>query len=211
MLGFKMKIINVSLLTALIGSSAMFSAFFAEALASETGLSTAAVQAKDSVEKVLGNGAKILSSEVPIQSYVSIPLPTRRFGPCAFASFPCPEHLAIGQKPEIAPPDRWWLFDERAEHLLCYSITAVTPFAQPMPPPGINDASAKVSVDEKARLLTELEATIDEIAPAFFKGDASSTEQRSDISVRLSNYVGAEILPYYKALAPDFFAWLDAK
>ena len=144
-----MKIINSLLLTALISFSTVFSTFYAEAFAAETEASSVTVQSKGSVEKILGNGAKILNSEVPIQSYVSIPLPTRRFGRAAFASFCCPEHLVIGQKPEVAPPDRWWLFDERAEHLLCYSITAVTPFAQPMPLPGTDGAPPKATVDEK--------------------------------------------------------------
>jgi hypothetical protein len=206
-----MKIINSLLLTALISFSTVFSTFYAEAFAAETEASSVTVQSKGSVEKILGNGAKILNSEVPIQSYVSIPLPTKRFGRAAFASFSCPEHLVIGQKPQVGPPDRWWLFDERAEHLLCYSITAVTPFAQPMPLPGADGAPPKATVDEKARSLAELEALIDGIAPPFFNGGESSREQRLDISLRLSSYVGAELLPYYKALAPDFFDWLDAK
>lgn len=206
-----MKRTNFSSLAAPISLPMMFSMFCAAALAAETESSPGPMQPKGSVEKILGNRVQILSSEVPIQSYVSIPLPTKRFGQSGFASFSCPEHLVVGQKPEIAPPDRWWLVDERAEHLLCYSITAVTPFAQPMPRPGSGDAPAQRSVEEKARLLAQLEALIDEIAPAFLNGDAVSAEKRLELFRRLSDYFGAELLPYYQALTPDFFAWLGTE
>jgi hypothetical protein len=200
-----MKKTNFSSLAAPISLPMIFSMFCAAALATEIESSPGPMQPKGSVEQILGNRVQILGEEVPIQSYISIPLPTKRFGQSAFASFSCPEHLVIGQKPDIAPPDRWWLFDERAEHLLCYSVTAVAPFAQPMPRPGSGDAPAKVSVAEQARSLAELEALIDEIAPAFFKGDISPPEQRSEVSLRLSSYVGAELLPLLQSSGARFF------
>jgi hypothetical protein len=206
-----MKMPNVSSIAALISLPTMFSMLCAGALAAEIESSSGPVQQKGVVEQILGNRVQMVSDEVPIQSYLSIPMPTKRFGQSAFASFSCPEHLVVGQKPDIAPPDRWWLFDERAKHLLCYSIIAVTPFAQPMPHPGSGDAPVAISVDEKGRLLAQVLTRIDTIAPAFFKDDTRPRGQRLELLRCLSNYVGAELLPYYQALAPDFFAWLEAE
>ncbi len=145
-------------------------------------------------------------SEVPVEFEVSFPVPTRRFGPPAYAWFAGPCVRRPDGPAEHAPPDRWWAIDAATGRLLVYALAAVHPFADlpaapvvvPVPPRSVADQRAAVE---------RLEAALTAAATAFFAGlpDATRPALREAVGAVLPD----GLRPTYRALAPDFFDWLD--
>jgi len=66
------------------------------------------------------------------------------------------------------------------------------------------------TVDELRQTLAQIEEKMNGLAPTFFAGEAGDRAARAELAHLLSQILPDPLLPQYRALAPDFFAWLDA-
>jgi len=152
----------------------------------------------------------IVMSDVPIESAVSLPLPTNRWSIPGYAVFAGPALRIPGEAPIQAAPDRWWVYGARGGHLLIYALQAVQSFV-----PGelfsdvtLNNSSR--TIDEMREDLAVLDRLMDGLVPAFFAGAAGELDRRRAVSETLSLVIPSQLTPRYRALVPDFFAWLEA-
>ncbi|MCZ0984483.1 hypothetical protein O1M54_00170 [Streptomyces diastatochromogenes] len=74
-------------------------------------------------------------AEVPLEHYVSTPLPTLRWGTPAYAVFAAPAVRAPRQPLLIDAPDRWWAVGITRPRLLMYALVSAAPFSD-APPDG---------------------------------------------------------------------------
>jgi len=152
-------------------------------------------------------------AEIPIEHSISLGLPTLRWGCPAYAFFAGPALKRRGQPVQQGVPDRWWAVDPRSEHLLAYALVAALPFA--------DEGTAAVwvtvtlplpdgTVEQLRERLATIDAMMDTLAPRFFAGEPVSASARSALAEILIAHIPAPLLPPYRALTPDFWAWLEA-
>lgn len=146
-------------------------------------------------------------SEIPTEHSVSLALPTRRWAQPAFAFFASPAQRTPGRPLLQAPPDRFWAFAAHGGHLVLYALTSAISLApeaaswQPieLPPPTVPVAKLRDEVavfDEVMTIASE----------DFFQGrPATASDGLVEAWARL---VPPPVLPFYRALAPDFWQWL---
>ncbi len=146
--------------------------------------------------------------EIPVEHAVSLAMPTRRFGAPGYAYFASPTTRRVGEPVRQSPPDRWWVLSAQTGRLLIYSLVEVQPFAEPewaacqLPP-------VLLSVAELRQALENIEQLLDQVVPGFFAGRAGDRATLRALSDLLAVHLPVPMLPQYKALAADFFAWLD--
>ncbi len=146
-------------------------------------------------------------SEIPTEHLLSLPLPTLRWGRPAFAFYASPARRTPGKPTVQAPPDRYWAIAAHGGHLVFYALTsavrleAETDAWHPveLPPPAIPVAAMPDEV-----------AVFDDVMTVasedFFQGrPATAKPALTDAWARL---VPKPVLPFYRALAPDFWLWL---
>jgi hypothetical protein len=145
--------------------------------------------------------------EIPLEHHLSLPLPTQRYGEPAFAFYACPIVREPPAAPRCRPPDRHWAFSANSGALLFYAQISVLPLA----PPG--ESWSVVTLEASADTVTALVDQLNALAPimdrasaAFFDGEGyPHGEQLAEEFVRT---VGRSVLPFYRAMAPDFLGWL---
>lgn len=149
-------------------------------------------------------------SEMPVDHGVSLGLPTCRWSNPGYAFFASPALRRPGSPVEQQPPDRWWVLEARTGRLLIYALTAAFSFASgaawgpvilPTTSRSVQDAMA-----EQARIAE----FFDRLTPVFFRGESGDPAWRQGLSTTLSQLIPEPLKPQYEALAPDFFAWLNA-
>jgi hypothetical protein len=149
-------------------------------------------------------------ADVPVQHALSLPVPTRRWGRPAWAGFAGAAHRVPDRPLRLAVPDRWWALLADRPRLLAYNLTAAAPFT--------DAALTPVEVDHRDRTVTDLredlrqlDELMDAVAPAFLADRAGRelAEPCGDLAEVFSAYVTAAALGWYRALAPDFFGWLE--
>jgi hypothetical protein len=149
----------------------------------------------------------LLQAEVPVEYSVSLPLPTKRFGQDAYASFASPTQRGPGLPTVQGAPSRWWASDRFGRHLLIYALTAVQAFADTR-----WEAVTLPRVTRSIAELREEQSTIallmDSATSAFFAGEPGEPRARRALWEALDVHIPAALVPQYQALAPDFFAWL---
>ncbi|MQA81728.1 MAG: hypothetical protein GEV10_25185 [Streptosporangiales bacterium] len=148
-------------------------------------------------------------AEIPVEHHVSTPLPTLRWGRPAFAAFAAPARRVPRQPTELSTPDRWLLVDASHGRLVAYDMVAAVPFATDLPAGPVTAVPARTSVAaarEDLRMLGEL---MDQVAPAFLAGEDGDATTRRDLAEVLGAVLPAATVPWYRALTPDFFAWLE--
>ena len=152
----------------------------------------------------------VLTAEVPVEHFVSEPpLPTLRWSRPAYAVFACPATRIPGQPLELDKPDRWCAIGADHGRLLAYALVRVIPFAESIPegPVTVRSTGRPLSaVREDRRLLGEL---LTDAVPAFFSGDDGDAAVRADLAEMLGQVLPREAMPWYVALTPDFFGWLE--
>jgi hypothetical protein len=156
----------------------------------------------------------IRKSEVPIESYISLPLPTLRWHMAAWASFAAPSIRRTDQPFRLGLPDRWWAIDARAGRLAAYAKESVIAAL------GVDATSASLtdglielkpttrSIEEQRSNLTRLASAFDLITDFFFEGRAAPGSNRREADAALRAAVPEELLPFYRGLAPDFCSWI---
>jgi len=151
----------------------------------------------------------LLTAEVPVEHFVSQPLPTLRWSRPAYAGFACPATRIPGEPLELDTPDRWWAIGADHGRLLAYALVRMIPFAESIAegPVTVRSAGRPLSaVREDRRLLGEL---LNGAAPAFFSGESGDATVRADLAEMLSHVLPREARPWHVALTPDFFGWLE--
>jgi hypothetical protein len=152
----------------------------------------------------------LLLEEVPTEATKSLLLPTLRFILPGWAQFSAPAKRMPGHPIVQDPPDRWWVVDAWQGRIIVYAITKAVPFVT------INDWKAEtlpiinLSLEAYKTQLAEVGTQLDKLAPAFFNGQPVDQATRHKLLGVLFTYLPAPLHPQYRALVPDFIAWLDA-
>jgi hypothetical protein len=149
-------------------------------------------------------------AEVPVEHAISLPLPTRRWGAPAYACFAAPAVRRPENPPQQSPPDRWWAMGAKNGRLLAYALCQAVPFADSSGWCTVTLPEVGLSLAELRQALADLEAQVTRLAPVFFNGERGDLAARKALSESLERCLPAPLLPQYRALVPDFFAWLEA-
>ncbi len=165
----------------------------------------------------------LLATEIPVEDRVSLPLPTRRFTPyggdaggAAYAFYAAPAFTLAGRPKTEGAPDFWGAFAARGGGLLVFARCAILPFAsaeQSAPwnnvaaPLALNDGQTPESAEDA---LNRLMQNMETLAPAFFRGEVGDEAARGAALLDFRAAIPVAVHDRYRALAPDFFAWLEA-
>jgi hypothetical protein len=140
-------------------------------------------------------------------------MPTRRLGFPTWMWFSAPWLVRPGQS-EIGVPDRWWAIDAKTGRLAAYAREGAVSMLRE----GIGRVAAKdglialtsssKAIEEQQSALSRLTAAIDRVAEPFFEDRSAPKSNRNESVEALRAATPSEIMPFYEALTPDFFAWL---
>jgi hypothetical protein len=150
------------------------------------------------------------TEEIPVEHEISLPVPTLRFGAPGYAWFAGPAGRRPGRPLRLGPPDRWWVLGAARRGLIAYARTTAIPFSdRPLGPdwvelpPVTRDLEA---IEEDLRLLDSL---AERAVPEFFDGRQGEAVMRTDLLAVLTAHATPLLIDWYRALAPDFFSWLE--
>jgi hypothetical protein len=148
--------------------------------------------------------------EIPVEHEVSLPLPTLRFNEPGYAWFAGPARYRPGQPARLGLPDRWWVFGAARRGLITYARTRAIPFSTgPLGPPAVELPPVTRDLDAIEEDMRLLDSLADRAAPEFFAGQPGEAALREDLRVVLTAHVTPLLIGWYRALAPDFFTWLE--
>jgi len=147
--------------------------------------------------------------EIPIESRVSLPIPTLRWNRPSYAFFAGPGHNPRDPSRGAAPPDRWWAIDAGTGRLMLYALTSTIPFPSGAQPGSIEVPEETRSVSEVVETVARIERLMDCLVRDFFSEERGYPEQKSALRDELEHHLPGPLLLPYRALAPDFFAWLE--
>lgn len=149
------------------------------------------------------------AAEVPLEHYVSTPLPTLRWETPAYAVFAAPAVRAPRQPLLIDAPDRWWAVGITRPRLLMYALVSAAPFSDAPPggPVTVSPSGRPLSaVREDQRLF---DALMDRALPSFLAGSPGDPTVRGDLAATLALVLPRECRDWSLALTPDFYTWLE--
>jgi hypothetical protein len=149
-------------------------------------------------------------AEVPVEHAVSLPLPSLRFGVPAYAQFAAPALRSPDHPQQQGPPDRWWVLDARSGRLVVYALMSAVPFAVGASFGAVTLPPFGCSLDELRKRHAELDDLLGALSPLFLTGRPGEPAARKHARELLETVVRAPLLDRYRALAPDFFSWLEA-
>lgn len=150
----------------------------------------------------------LAQSEVPTEHTVSFPLPTLRSGNPGFALFASPAIRMAGRPKEQGAPDRWWVLAAQNGHLLVYALCSAIPFSsETWQPTVLSPLTATMS--ELRAAIGKLETLMDGQASLFFRGEAGNPAAKQELKQAFAAVLPSELLSQYRALAPDFWSWLE--
>jgi len=146
--------------------------------------------------------------EIPVEHTVSLPLPTLRFHTPAYVAFAAPAIRKPGRPMLHDAPDRWWAVSPESGHLIFYARTNAAPIEgaehfsrQEIPPP--------TSLETLQATQKDIAFLMNVLAPIFFGRDDGDPTMRHRISELLGKVIPSVLLPLYRAVAGDFFSWLE--
>jgi hypothetical protein len=151
----------------------------------------------------------LMRSEVPIEHAVSLPLPTLKWGEPAYAFFAAPALRTPDAPMQQAAPDRWWVLTAHGGRLMIYALAKSIPFPADEVFESVTLPRLSMSRDELRQSLKTMEELLDGLTPQFFAQQAGDEVMRKNLSAMLSEMLPQPLQPQYRALAPDFFAWLE--
>lgn len=147
--------------------------------------------------------------EIPVTHAVSLTIPTLRVGLAGYAGFASPA-LRSPEKPLVlSPPDRWWIFSALDGKLISYALCAAFPLSADISFRSIEIVDSAVALDTIRNRKKKIEGLLDQMSPLFFEGQRIEQSLRIQLLQLLNEHIPADLIPQYRALARDFFTWLD--
>jgi hypothetical protein len=142
----------------------------------------------------------VISHELPLQWELSLPMPTLLPGRPAYTWFACPASHKPGQPLQLLPPDRRFTLDASNARLLVYDTGEWRkPNWHTLTLPQNNKSRAELIAD-----FQKVAQALNSAAQAFFLHQ----ETPAGVYLALMAYLIPDILPWYQALAPNFWQWL---
>jgi len=147
-------------------------------------------------------------SDIPAEAAVSLPLPTLRFGGPGFQFHAGAMLRDPAGTIRREPPDCHWAFAAQGGRLLYYARSR----AIPLEPAGAGWTAVSMdrpSLDVRA-LRERFQAfgpIMDQACERFF--DGAPADFAADLLAELELLAGPPVMPFYRAMAPDFWQWLD--
>jgi hypothetical protein len=148
-------------------------------------------------------------SEIPVEHAVSLPIPTNRWGGPGYAFFASPALRRPGQPVRQDAPDRWWVVSARGGGGIVYALWKAVPFAEGDGWGGVTLPAVASTIAELKQALARIGGLMDTLAPAFFAGEAGDAGARESLSRELASFIPGLLMPQYRALASDFFEWIE--
>ncbi len=149
-------------------------------------------------------------AEVPIEHYVSIPLPTTRWAEPGFACFAAPALRRRGERTRISPPVQWWVVAANGGHLIVYARFAAVPYAQELPTEPEIMPTPQGSIAELKDQLAEIGELAGKLATRFFAGQPGETDQRRRLAALLQSHLPGRVGEWQAGLTPEFLDWVNA-
>lgn len=149
-------------------------------------------------------------AEVPIEHYVSIPLPTTRWAEAGFACYAAPALRRRGERTRVSPPDRWWVVAASGGHLLVYALCAAVPYAEELPAEPEIMPAPRGGIAELKDQLAEIGELAEKLAPRFFAGQPGDADRRQRLTALLQSQLPGRMWQWQAALTPDFLEWLGS-
>lgn len=153
---------------------------------------------------------RIRMAEVPVEHAVSLPMPTLRWGTAGFGYFASPALRNPEGPTKLGSPDRWWVIDAGRGRLVVYALTSALPFDSTRTFPPVEGGVPVQSIAEIRQLQLDFDGAVDHVLDDFFAGRDVDSTARQRVLELLAKLVQPPLMDVYRALAPDFFAWLDA-
>ena len=151
----------------------------------------------------------VRQAEVPVEHAVSLPLPTRRWAGAGFAYFAAPA-LRPPEGPTVqGAPDRWWVVDAHSGRLHVYALCAAVPFVERATWGELILPPTTRTLEELRQALQQIDAGMDAITLDFFEDRPGERAVRHALAESLRVHLPPPLQPQYRALAPDFFVWLE--
>jgi hypothetical protein len=155
------------------------------------------------------------SSEIPIESYASLPMPSLRWKQPTWACFAAPSLMRPGQN-RIGLPDRWWAIDAKSGRLAAYAREDIVS-ALHLDANAVDVVDGIVEIKPTGHTFEEVQdargrvgTAIALVSEAFFEQRPAPGSNRAKVIAALDAALPREILALHRALAPDFFAWLES-
>src|SRR5262249_6039773 len=126
-----------------------------------------------------------------------------------YASFSSPAVRRPGQPIQQAPPAAWWLLDAESGHVAIFAARDALDFADGAAWERVTLPRVERGIDELRDELALLDTLADGVVPDFLAGRPGGPAQRRAFAERLVAQIPAPLLPQHRALAPDFFDWLE--
>jgi hypothetical protein len=127
---------------------------------------------------------------------------------CLFSS---PAPLVRGTPRRPGQPDRWAAFDAHTGGLRFFAFTNILPFArEPLPPLDESHRTVPQTLAEARKLTGETNELLSLLVPIFLAGTnpAAQADSRSRL-LELLRSSSEGLYSWERALAPDFYDWLD--
>jgi hypothetical protein len=144
--------------------------------------------------------------EIPLGDFVSLPTPTFLDGRPAFAFYCCPMRREPRAPAVAGGITRTWIAAEGGRLLAFNWFTATT--APAVRVGSVTIASADDTVDSVLVRLEAFGPIMDQAAARFF--DRKPARHGPALLQEFERTTGSAFAPYYRSVAPDFFAWLEA-
>jgi len=156
----------------------------------------------------------IARSQVAIGHHISFPVPTRRWGRPVWAVFCAPSSARPGVS-TVGLPDRWWALDAATGALAAYAFEDIVPVLAAAAGSVAHENGIITlkgggrSLAEVKSALARLENALGLVSEFFFDGRSAPASSRAEALAALKDTISPELMPFYRALASDFFAWLE--
>lgn len=148
-------------------------------------------------------------SEIPVEHYVSLPLPTRKWLEPAYISFASPV-LKNTENPVLQEvPDRWWVIAANGEKIIIYALCSILHFAPNNDFEISQSEPIMTSIAELQMSLSNIKELATHLADTFFEGGNGDKEMRQALLESMKEYLPGFLWQQHLAAAPDFFDWLQ--